>query len=584
MERNRLIEVASGRRSADLLLRNCRLVNVYTHVITKTSIVIDQGVVAGFGEQEAERERDLQGRYLLPGLIDSHVHIESSLLSPEQFALVALPHGTTTIIADPHEIANVCGLEGIRYMIEAAAEAPLDVFFMLPSCVPATSFENAGAILDAEALASMIDHERVLGLGEMMDYPAVLAGEAGTLAKLDTAARAGKPMDGHAPMLLGRELMAYRAVGIETDHECSTLEEMRERLNLGMRVLIREGSAARNLSTLIRGVTDRNAHLCAFCTDDKQPVDLLNEGQIDHNLRLAVEGGLDPITAVELATLNAARGYGLKDRGAIGPGLMADLVVVEDLSSFRVRQVYKRGVQVAENQQPLFSVGSPDLTPVINTVNAPSLERDSFSLPLSGTAVRVIGIEPGSLITHDLLREVARDDSGCFRSEKERDIRKLAVIERHRRTGNIGLGLVEGFGVTGGALATTIAHDSHNLIVLGDNDEDMLLAAEELIRLDGGMAIAGAGKLLGSLALPIAGLMTNQPVEQVSAQLEELNAVAFDRLGVRRDIDPFMTLSFLALPVIPELKLTDMGLFDVKRFDFTSINPQQKTQKRNKNR
>lgn len=572
MERSRLIEVASGRRAADLILRNCRLVNVYTHQVTETSVVVDQGLVVGFGQQEAEIERDLKGRFLIPGLIDSHVHIESSLLSPEQFALVALPHGTTTIVADPHEIANVCGLEGIRYMIEAAEEAPLDVFFMLPSCVPATSFENAGAILDARALASMIDHERVLGLGEMMDYPAVLSANEGALAKLEITARAGKPMDGHAPMVLGRQLMAYRAAGIETDHECSTLEEMHERLSLGMRVLIREGSAARNLSTLVKGVNERNAHLCAFCTDDKQPVDLLNEGQIDHNLRLAVKEGLDPLTAVELATLNAARGYGLKDRGAVAPGLMADLVVVDDLTNFKVREVYKRGVQVAEELAPLFSVGSPDLSTVTGTVNAPVLDRDSFRLSLDSGSVRVIGIEPGSLITRDLVREVARDESGCFRAERDRDVRKLAVVERHRQTGNIGLGLVEGFGVSGGALATTIAHDSHNLIVIGDNDEDMLLAAEELIRLDGGMAIAGAGKLLGSLALPIAGLMTNLPVDQVSAQLEELNTIAFDQLGVRRDIDPFMTLSFLALPVIPELKLTDMGLFDVKRFDFTSIN------------
>lgn len=571
MDRSRLIEVATGRRAADLLLRNCRLVNVFTQEILQTSVAIDQGVVVGYGEQEAEIERDLRGRYLLPGLIDSHVHIESSLLSPEQFALLVLPRGTTTVVADPHEIANVCGLDGIRYMIDAADEAPLDVFFMLPSCVPATSFENAGAVLDAEALSSMINHERVLGLGEMMDYPAVLSSDPGAVAKLDTTARAGKPMDGHAPMVLGRELMAYRAAGIDTDHECSTVEEMAERLNLGMRVLIREGSAARNLATLIKGVNERNAHLCAFCTDDKQPADILKEGQIDYNLRLAVKEGLDPIRAVQMATINAARGYGLRDRGAVAPGLMADMVVVDDLSDFYVREVYKRGVKVAENRLPLFSVGSPELTKVIGTVKAPSLKANSFRLSLTGERARVIGIEPGSLITHDVTRSVARDEEGFFVASAEDDIRKLAVVERHRRTGNIGVGLVEGFGLTGGAMATTIAHDSHNLIVLGDNDEDMLLAAEELIRLEGGMCLAGRGKILGSLALPIAGLMTNEGAAGVSEQLEELNTLAFNRLGVRDDIDPFMTLSFLALPVIPELKLTDMGLFDVKRFDFTSV-------------
>lgn len=571
MDRSRLVEVATGRRAADLLLKNCKLVNVFTHEILETSVAVDQGIVVGYGDQEAEIERDLQGRYLLPGLIDSHVHIESSLLSPEQFALLVLPRGTTTVVADPHEIANVCGLQGIRYMIEAAEEAPLDVYFMLPSCVPATSFENAGAVLDAEALASMIDHESVLGLGEMMDYPAVLSADRGALAKLDTAARARKPMDGHAPMVLGRELMAYRAAGIETDHECSTVEEMQERLSLGMRVLIREGSAARNLSTLIKGVTDRNAHLCAFCTDDKQPADILKEGQIDYNLRLAVAEGLDPITAVQMATINAARGYELSNRGALAPGYIADMIVVDDLSEFYVREVYKRGVKVAENRLPLFSVGSPELTPVIGTVNAPTLKADSFRLSLSSNSVRVIGIEPGSLITHDLTRSVERDESGCFVPSADNDVRKLAVVERHRRTGNIGLGLVEGFGLSGGAMATTIAHDSHNLIVVGDNDEDMLLAAEELIRLDGGMCLAGGGKILGNLALPIAGLMTNERGENVSEELEELNTLAFGRLGVRDDIDPFMTLSFLALPVIPELKLTDMGLFDVKQFDFTTV-------------
>jgi adenine deaminase len=378
-------------------------------------------------------------------------------------------------------------------------------------------------------------------------------------------------MDGHAPMVLGRELMAYRAAGIDTDHECSTVQEMSERLSLGMRVLIREGSAARNLSTLIGGVNERNAHLCAFCTDDKQPADILKEGQIDYNLRLAVAEGLDPITAVQMATINAARGYGLGDRGAVAPGYVADMVVVDDLSDFYVREVYKRGDKVAENRLPLFSVGSPELTSVIGTVNAPTLKADSFRLSLSGSSARVIGIEPGSLITHHLKRTVRRDEEGYFVAGADEDVRKLAVVERHRRSGNIGVGLVEGFGLKGGAMATTIAHDSHNLIVLGDNDEDMLLAAEELIRLDGGMCLAGGGKILGKLPLPIAGLMTNERGENVSEQLEELNTLAFSRLGIRDDIDPFMTLSFLALPVIPELKLTDMGLFDVKQFAFTTV-------------
>mgnify|MGYP006273846835 CR=1 FL=1 len=571
MDTGRLIEVAMGRRAADLLLTGVRLVNVYTREVTETNVAVDQGRIAGFGNYAAEIERELHGRYLLPGLIDSHVHIESSLLSPEQFALLVLPMGTTTIVADPHEIANVCGLDGIRYMIDAAAEAPLDVFFMLPSCVPATSFENAGAVLDAEALATMFDDPAVLGLGEMMDYPAVLSGDPVTLAKLSRATEAGKPMDGHAPMVLDQELMAYRAAGITTDHECSTPEEMQQRLRLGMRVLIREGSAARNLSTLIKGVTAENSRLCAFCTDDKQPEDLLAEGQISFNLRKAVAEGLDPMTAIQMATINSAQGYGFGDRGALAPGLLADMVVVDDLENFRVSDVYKRGVQVAEEGSPLFSVGNPDRSRVTGTVNAAPIKLEDFALPIESGNVRVIRVVPDSIITDSAVRQVRRDQSGRFLPEPNGEIRKLAVIERHKATGNVGLGLVEGFGLIGGAVATTIAHDSHNLIVLGDNDGDMLTAAEEILRIGGGMCLASGGEILGSLALPIAGLMTNEPGEAVSRELAELNRLAYEKLNVNREVDPFMTLSFLALPVIPKLKLTDMGLFDVERFDFVTL-------------
>lgn len=574
MDRNRLIAVATGKRAAELLLTNCRVVNVFTRQIEATNVAVDQGVIAGFGDYEAERTRDLGGRYLLPGLIDAHVHIESSLLSPEQFAALVLPRGTTTVIADPHEIANVCGLEGIRYMIRAAAEAPLDVFFMLPSCVPATSFENAGAILDAGALASMMDDPAVLGLGEMMDYPAVLSGDPGALAKLAAAERAGKPRDGHAPMVLGRELMGYRAAGITTDHECSTLEEMAERHRLGMRVLIREGSAARNLATLVAGVTEATAALCAFCTDDKEPADILAEGHIDHNLRLAVSCGLEAITAVQLATRHAASGYSLDDRGAVAPGLLADMVAVEDLAEFRVREVFKGGVLVADAGSALFALGSPDTSVVSDTVNAPQLSPRDLELHSSSDRVRVIRAEPGSLITDEVARDISRSESGAVLIDEEREIRKLAVIERHRGTGNIGLALAEGFGPFTGAMATTVAHDSHNLIVLGSTDEDMLAACAELLRIGGGMSLAKGGRVIGSLALPIAGLMTSEPAEEVSARMAELNGIAHKELGVREGFSPFMTLSFLALPVIPKLKLTDLGLFDVGLFDFVPLEAQ----------
>lgn len=571
MNRGRLIEVATGRRPASLVLKNARVVNVYTHEILQTDVAVDDGLIAGLGTYTGETERDLGGRYLLPGLIDSHVHIESSFLSPEQFALVVLPQGTTTVVADPHEIANVSGLDGIRYMIAAAAEAPLDVFFMLPSCVPSTSFENAGAVLDAGALSSLIDDPAVLGLGEMMDYPALLSGDRGVLDKLEMAAGAGKPMDGHAPMVDGTDLSAYRAAGITTDHECSTLEEMHARLRLGMRVLIRDGSAARNLTTLIEGVNPHTAHLCAFCTDDKQPADLIAEGHIDYNLRTAVAHGLDALTAVSLATVNAARGYGLDDRGALAPGMLADMAVVDDLTDFRVREVFKRGELAAENGAPLFSVGVPDRAMVSDTVNVAPITETDFSLPLQGDRVNVIEIVPNSLITRRAVQQVARDAEGRFVVDPELDVLKLAVIERHRRTGNVGLGLIRGFGLRGGAMATTNAHDSHNLLILGDSDADMLRAAEELVRIGGGMCVVADGEVLESLPLPISGLMTGEPAQEVSRRMTALTEIARDRLGLRRDIDPFTALSFMALPVIPEIKLTDMGLFDVAAFEFMPL-------------
>jgi adenine deaminase len=572
MDRKRLIDVAMGRRKADLVLKNARIVNVYTHEIIDGTLAVDQGLVAGIGAYEGTEERDLGGRYLLPGLIDSHVHIESALVSPEQFARLVVPRGTTTVIADPHEIANVAGLAGIRYMIEASRNLPLDVFFMLPSCVPATAFENAGAVLDAAALEELIDDEAVLGLGEMMDYPAVVAGDAGVLAKLALAAERRKPIDGHGPMIEGRGLSAYRAAGIETDHECSTLDEMRDRLRLGMRILIREGSAARNLADLIKGVDSNNARRCSFCTDDKQPEDILKEGHIDFNVRLAMENGLDPLTAIQMATINGAEGYGLRNKGALVPGFEADMVIVDDLRRFNVQEVYKAGKPVARDHEALFSVGVPDISSVSGSVNTAPLEEEDFRLSLKSDLVNVIHLHPGSLITEKAVRKVFVDSEGFFLHTDKLDICKLAVIERHRGSGNIGLGLVEGFEIRGGAIATTIAHDSHNLIIIGDNDRDMFTAARELIACGGGMTLASEGKILDTLPLPIAGLMSNESGDEVDRRLTGINRLAFEKLKINPDFDPFMSLSFLALPVIPDLKLTDMGLFDVTRFEFISIN------------
>ncbi len=570
MDRKRLIDVAMGRRKADLVLKNGLIVNVFTHETIEASLAVDQGVIAGIGAYEGKEEKDLHGKYLIPGLIDSHVHIESSLLSPEQFARIVVPRGTTTVIADPHEIANVAGLAGIRYMINASGNLPLNVYFMLPSCVPATGFENAGAVLDSTLLAELIDDEAVLGLGEMMDYPSVVNGDSETLKKIAIAADRGKPIDGHSPMLEGKALSAYRAAGIETDHECSTLEEMRERLRLGMRVLIREGSAARNLSSLVKGVDGSTSRRCSFCTDDKQPEEIFSEGHIDHNLRLAIENGLDPLTAIQMATINAAEGYGLKQKGALAPGYDADILVVDNLRSFTPLEVYKKGKLAAENLTPLFSVSEPDIRTVSGSVQVKELAGESFRLPLTSDLVHIIHLHPGSLITEKAVRKVEVKD-GAFVYSPKLDIAKLAVIERHKGTGNIGLGLVEGFQLKNGALATTIAHDSHNLIVIGDNDEDMLIAAEALIRCQGGMTISSGGTIAGTLELPIGGLMSNRTGDEVNRQLAELNRIAWEKLGISRKIDPFMSLSFLALPVIPELKLTDMGLFDVTRFDFIPL-------------
>lgn len=572
MNRKRLIDTAMGRKKAELVLRNARIVNVYTHEVIDGSLAVDQGLIVGIGAYEGEREHDLGGRYLVPGLIDSHVHIESSLVSPEQFARLIVPRGTTTIVADPHEIANVAGLDGIRFMIEASRNLPLDVYFMLPSCVPATRFENAGAVLDAASLAELIGHESVLGLGEVMDYEALTAADPGILAKIDLAAERGRPIDGHSPMLEGRGLTAYRAAGIMTDHECSTLDEMRDRLRQGMRILIREGSAARNLATLIKGVDAYTAKRCSFCTDDKQPEDILAEGHIDFNVRLAIENGLDPVTAIQLATINGAEAYGLNGKGSITPGFDADLVVVDNLRRFKVEQVYKRGELVAENLEAKFSVVAPDISRVSGSVKTSEIKLKDFTLTLKGDLAHVIHLHSGSLITEKAVRKVFVDQNGCFVPQKKLDICKLAVIERHKGSGNVGLGLVEGYGLKGGAAATTIAHDSHNLIVIGDTDEDMLNAAEELVRCGGGMTLSKGGKILATLELPIAGLMSNRSGDEVNTELSEINRLAHTELSINADIDPFMTLSFLALPVIPELKLTDMGLFDVTANDFIDIN------------
>ena len=571
MDLKNFIDAAAGRKKADIVFRNGKIINVFTGELIENSLAVKDGKILGYGAYEGEKEIDLEGAVLSPGFIDAHVHIESSLTTPEHFASLVVPRGTTTVVADPHEIANVAGLEGIRYMLKASEGLPLECLFMLPSCVPATPFENAGAVLRAEDLAELADEERVLGLGEMMDYPSLIGGNDEVLKKMNMARERDMPIDGHAPMVERKALNAYIGAGVGTDHECSTPEEMRDRLRRGMYVLIREGSAARNLKALINGVKAVNLRRCCFCTDDKQPEDILKDGHINYSIRLAAELGMDPLWAVQMATLNPAECYGLKGKGALAPGYDADIVILKDLKTMEIGQVYKKGVLVAEGSKPLFRQEARLSESVTNTVKVRTIVPEDFRLPLESDVARVIRIQAHSLVTENAVRKVDRDEKGFFKVHPDLDLLKMAVIERHGNTGGIGLGLVENYRLKGGAVASSIGHDSHNLIVIGDNDEDMAVAVNALAESGGGIAVAARGMLTGRLPLPIGGLMSDRPAEEVSRGFKDLLGIASEDLGVNPEVDPFMTLAFMALPVIPELKLTDRGLFDVTKFEFVDL-------------
>jgi adenine deaminase len=568
-KRKRLIDVASGREQADLVIVGAHIVDVYNGRLIEGDVAIVDGHIAGIGSYEGRTTYDAGGAFLLPGLIDGHVHIESSLVDPQSFSKLVVPHGTTTVIADPHEICNVCGLEGFDYMVEASGHLPLEVFFMLPSCVPATAFEHSGAVLDAGVLSKRIGETRVLGLGEMMDMVGTIAAEGAILDKLALSEANGKLTDGHAPSVAGNGLNAYVAASIHTDHECATVEEMNDRISRGMYVLLREGSACHDVRNLLKGVTERNAHMCLFCTDDRQPRSILESGHIDNHLRIAVEEGLDPILAVRMATLSAADCYRLYDRGAIAPGKLADLVVVKDLKSFEVVDVFTSGLRYDEDRWDSHIPSVPSV--VSGRVDIGKFDESSLHLNLKSPHVRVIDIHSESVVTGSSTATVQLDAENRYVQDSSQDIVKLAVVERHKGTGHVGLALIRGYGITDGAVATTIAHDSHNIIVAGDNDRDMALAVHQVAELGGGIVMVMAGKVIDSLPLPIAGLMTNLGGPYVEEKFQSMHRKAKELLKIHEGIDPFMTLSFMALPVIPHLKVTDMGLFDVDSFSFVPM-------------
>ncbi|MBP5448919.1 MAG: adenine deaminase [Spirochaetales bacterium] len=565
------IEIAQGKRPADTVIKNAKIVNVYSHDITEGDIAISDGVIAGIGTYSGVNEINADGCYAIPGLIDSHIHIESSFLSPEEFGRMVVPFGTTTIIADPHEIVNVCGEEGFRYMLEAAKRTALDIKFMVPSCVPCSPFENSGAVIDAKTVAELLQNENVIGLAEFMNYVGVINGDEECLNKISAALNQNKRIDGHAPGLLGAGRQAYISTGILTDHECSTIEEMHQSIANGMFVELRNGSACHNLYVLIKGITPNNSRRCLLCSDDMQPVTLFENGHINGDIKACVEEGLDPITAIQMGSLNAAECYGLTDRGAISAGKRADIVLTDNLTDFNVRKVFINGILTAENGTYLPQITKQDISAVSGSVHIDKFSSDKLRLPLRSQNVKAIGIIPGNIVTKCINAEVTIGDDGCFKFDPKHDIVKIAVIERHHNTGNVGLGLLTGYGIRHGAIAITIAHDSHNIIAVGVSDEEMTLAIKTLAKQGGGIVLVKDGKVLDSMPLPIAGLMCDKDARTVEADLKRINTAAHEQLGVDTYIEPISTLCFMSLPVIPELKVTDKGLFDVRRFEFTGI-------------
>ncbi|MBC2202309.1 adenine deaminase [Listeria welshimeri] len=561
------VAVSDGREKADLVIKNGRIVNVFSGEIMEGDIAIKNGYIAGIGDfSEAEQIMDAAGEFIVPGFIDAHVHVESAMVTPAEFARVLLPNGVTTIVTDPHEIANVAGEKGIEFMLEDAKGAPLDMFVMLPSSVPATEGEHNGETLHAKKLHPLYKHEKVIGLAEVMDFPSVAKGSSDILTKIIDAKKEGGRIDGHGAGLTSADLNNYLAVGIRTDHESTNAKEAVDRLRAGMFVMLREGTVGRDLLQTISAVSEKNSHRFCFCTDDKLINDLITEGSINYNIRLAIENNIDPITAIQMATINAANCHNLPYLGAVAAGYQADIVFLKDLQTIEISKVLKNGQVVVENgarNEAAFEKQHSEtfISPKIQH----HLSKQDLELPLTNDTCYVIGMKQNNLFTEKLMEQV-NVENGKFVPSIEKDLLKMAVVERHHNTGCVGVGIVKGFGLKEGAIATTVAHDSHNIVAVGVSDEAMEKAINYVTEMGGGIAVVDeTGKVLHDLALPVAGLLSNKPYEEVERDLAGL-LKAFNQISNAKGFDPFLTLSFLTLPVIPELKLTDQGLFDFATF------------------
>ena len=559
----------NSKMKADLIIKNAKVIDIFQNRIIDGNIAIKDGLFIGVGDYEdGDKIIDAKGNYVSPTMTDGHVHIESSMVSPAEFLKCLVARGVSTIIADPHEITNVCGLDGIKYIIDEVKDLPVNVYIMLPSCVPATPFETSGAILKAKDYDEIIKDKHILGLGELMDFVGTVNRDKDIMDKIKLAKDNNMVIDGHAPMLSGKALDDYVLAGVNTDHECSTVEEMQEKIQRGMYVQLREGTAAKNLEELLKGVTPYNISRCFFCTDDRHPEDLLKDGSVDNNVRKAIKLGMEPLNALKMATINPVECYKLEKLGAIAPGYKADFFIFEDLEDIQAKEVFLSGEKIAENGKTIVDFPQKLSSKVLSKMKVNEVSSKDLNLKLNKNKVNIIQMQKDSLLTKKVVREVETEDNHFKYSDD--DIKKIAVIERHTGKSTIAIGLIEGYDIKNGAIGTTIAHDSHNMIVIGDNDDDMVCVINKIREMGGGMAISSNSEIIDCLKLDIAGIMSSDSIEDVEKNMKRLLKNA-RKLGIKEGIDPFMTMGFMALPVIPEIKITDKGLFDVNNFKHIDI-------------